>query len=116
MEQAPGPRGSPHDPQGDGAESAEGDESLATANLEICCVRRLLSHLGQRAFCWPSTMASNLCSHSRQMYSKIGIKVSSVKMIVNPLYLRDCFQSPCPVILKKSRLSRLYPGDSCAIG
>ena len=52
-EQAPGPRGSPQDPQArDG--DAEGDEPFAeTANTESCGSSLVAWHLGHSAFCLP---------------------------------------------------------------
>src|SRR6478609_6337783 len=84
MEQAPGPRGSPHDPQAPpGLAGAVGswDFSPRTAKLESCWLSRLLSHLGHAAFCAPRTMASNSWWHCRQTYSKIGILCGSVKIV-----------------------------------
>src|SRR6478609_5620500 len=84
MEQAPGPRGSPHDPQGPlgTAEAPDSwDFSPRTAKLESCWLSRLLSHLGHAAFCVPRTMASNWWRHCWQTYSKIGISCGSVKIV-----------------------------------
>src|ERR1051326_8408239 len=84
MEQAPGPRGSPHAPQG-GAGLALAALSPPTAKLESCWSSRLLSHLGQVAFWLPSTIASKRCRHSRQMYSKIGIVMGSAKIMATSI-------------------------------
>ena len=48
MEQAPGPRGSPHAPHGPaGASSARGDEALVlTAKVDNCLLRAVPSHDG----------------------------------------------------------------------
>jgi hypothetical protein len=87
MEHAPGPRGSPHDPHGPlgTAEPADWDFSPRTAKLESCWLSRLLSHLGQAAFCAPKTMASNWWLHCWQTYSKIGISDGSVKIVTASL-------------------------------
>jgi hypothetical protein len=84
MEQAPGPRGSPHDPQGPLglAEAADSwDFSPRTAKLESCWLSRLLSHLGHAAFCVPRTIASNWWRHCWQTYSKIGMLDGSGKIV-----------------------------------
>src|ERR1700722_12614724 len=80
MEQAPAPRGSPHDPQAAGAasEKDEADEAAPpladTAKTDSCGSSFLLWHFGHSAFCWPKTIASNSCWHCLQMYSKMGMK------------------------------------------
>ena len=59
MEQAPGPRGSPHDPQEPEGMDGDGPDPLAeTANTESCGVSFLPSHLGHEAFSLPYTRAS----------------------------------------------------------
>ena len=85
-EHAPGPRGSPHDPQGelpekDGRETAPLFEE--TAKTESCGSSFLLWHFGHAAVCLPNIRASNSCWHSWQMYSKIGIKENSTKKIAS---------------------------------
>ncbi len=45
-----------------------------TANTDSCGSSFLLWHLGHSAFWLPKINASNSCSHSLQMYSKIGMK------------------------------------------
>src|SRR5215472_10013310 len=58
-EQAPGPLGSPHVPQGPGsAANADVLSPPLTANREICWSSFLLSHFGQAACCEPNTMLS----------------------------------------------------------
>src|SRR5689334_12806308 len=93
MEQEPGPRGSPHDPQAPppGPAGAVGswDFSPRTAKLESCWLSRLLSHLGHAAFCVPRTMASNWWLHCRQTYSKIGIWCGSVKIVTALIIIRQ---------------------------
>ena len=73
MEQAPGPRGSPHDPQAPAEGGLEAEPLLDTANVESCGASCWLWHFGHSAFCRPYTRASNEWSQSLQMYSKIGI-------------------------------------------
>jgi len=46
---------------------------LLTANVESCCSSFAVWHFGHCGFCSPKRMASNLCPHSSQRYSKIGI-------------------------------------------
>jgi hypothetical protein len=79
MLQEPGPRGSPQLPHGPLAGAAARDFSAPTAKLDNCWLSRLLSHLGQAAFCLPITMASNWWLHCWQMYSKIGILRARLK-------------------------------------
>src|SRR5690349_5033125 len=73
MEQAPGPRGSPHDPQAPGEAEAGELPFALTANTESCGASFTLWHLGHCAFSAPYTNASKGCSQSLQMYSKIGM-------------------------------------------
>jgi hypothetical protein len=79
IEQAPGPRGSPHDPQPpDGPADSANDPELrlpATANTESCGANCLLWHFGQDAFWLPKIRASNRCSHLVQTYSNIGMGI-----------------------------------------
>src|SRR6476620_7307507 len=79
MLQAPGPRRSPQLSHGALAGAAEWDFSPPTAKLDSCWLSRLLSHLGQAAFCLPITMASNWWLHCWQTYSKIGIFQARLK-------------------------------------
>jgi hypothetical protein len=79
MLHAPGPRGSPQLPHGPLAGAAARDFSPPTAKLESCWLNRLLSHLGQAAFCLLITMASNWWLHCWQTYSKIGIFLAQLK-------------------------------------
>ncbi len=74
MEQAPGPRGSPHEPQAPEA-AADSPEELRvdTAKTESCGAKCLPWHLGQAAFWLPKIRASNRCSHWVQTYSNIGM-------------------------------------------
>src|SRR5271157_1045775 len=46
---------------------------LLTANVESCFSSFAVWHLGHAGCCLPKRMASNLCPHSSQRYSKIGI-------------------------------------------
>ena len=82
MEQEPGPRGSPQVPHAPMGLLLAGARSPPTAKLESCWLSRLLSHLGQAAFLFPSTIASKRCWHCRQMYSKIGMKNNSYNLII----------------------------------
>ena len=68
IEQAPGPRGSPQEPQGADC----GEERLAlpeTANTERRRSTRALSHLGHATRAFPLTNLSKRDSQSRQRYS-----------------------------------------------
>src|SRR5262249_48362247 len=79
MVQAPGPRGSPHVPQGP-------NDSLAaksvlfppTANTDNSRSSFVLWHEGHAGCCDPSTIVSNCCSHSLHRYSKMGISPPSL--------------------------------------
>jgi len=51
---------------------------LLTANVESCCSSFAVWHFGHSGFCSPKSMASNLCPHSSQRYSKIGISRSTI--------------------------------------
>jgi hypothetical protein len=108
MEQAPGPRGSPHDPQGllglaEGADSW--DFSPRTAKLESCWLSRLLSHLGQAAFCVPRTIASNSWWHCWQTYSKIGILDGSGKIVIALIIIGQ----PKPLTTKDTKKHEVGP-------
>jgi hypothetical protein len=46
---------------------------LLTANVESCFSSLAVWHFGHSGFWSPKSMASNLCPHSSQRYSKIGI-------------------------------------------
>src|SRR5215475_7368058 len=80
MVQAPGPRGSPHVPQGP-------NDSLAaksvlfppTANTDNSRSSFVLWHEGHAGCCAPSTIVSNCCSHSLHRYSKMGIAPPSLQ-------------------------------------
>ena len=72
MAQAPGPRGSPQLLHGL-ADGVGADPLAATANTESWGASFLLWHLGHSALSRPNTRASNSCSQSWQMYSKIGM-------------------------------------------
>src|SRR5262249_12810106 len=74
IEHDPGPSGLPHVPQGPAELAANDSPDLPwTAKRESCWSSFLLSHLGHFAAFDPITMASKWWSHSRQIYSKIGI-------------------------------------------
>jgi len=78
MEQEPGPRGSPHDPQGP-ATGADADGPFAeTAKTDSFGVRFLPRHFGQTALSFPKTRASNSFWHVLHEYSKIGTLLSLV--------------------------------------
>jgi hypothetical protein len=78
MEQEPGPRGSPHDPQGP-ATGADADAPFAeTAKTDSLGVRFLPRHFGQMALSFPKTRASNSFWHVLHEYSKIGTLFSRV--------------------------------------
>src|SRR6516162_8395049 len=68
-EQAPGPRGSPQDPQGLAGRDELEAPFAETANTESCGSSFLVWHLGHSAFSLPYTKASNWWWHSLQMYS-----------------------------------------------
>ena len=78
MEQAPGPRGSPHAPQGAAARGAAAPSLPATANTESCLSRSALEQVGQTGRCPPWTSVSNAWWQLRQTYSKIGIFLLSM--------------------------------------
>jgi hypothetical protein len=46
---------------------------LCAENVDNCCSSFAVLHLGHCAFCSPINIASNLCPHSAQRYSKIGM-------------------------------------------
>jgi len=70
MSQAPGPRGSPHDPHAPaGSLAADFPLPVLTAKTEISFSRSLLLHDGQAGFFDPKTIASNRLEHFRQEYS-----------------------------------------------
>jgi hypothetical protein len=75
MEQAPGPRGSPHDPQDPVGMAGWEDPPLFadTAKTESWGCSFLLWHFGHSAFCCPKTKASNSWLQRSQIYSKIGM-------------------------------------------
>jgi hypothetical protein len=78
MEQEPGPRGSPHDPQGP-AIGADADAPFAeTAKTASLGVRFLPRHFGQMALSFPKTRVSNSFWHVLHEYSKIGTLFSRV--------------------------------------
>jgi hypothetical protein len=108
MEQAPGPRGSPHDPQGPLGLAAAADSwdfSPRTAKLESCWLSRLLSHLGQAAFCVPRTIASNSWWHCWQTYSKIGILDGSGKIVIALIIIGQ----PKPLTTKDTKKHEVGP-------
>ncbi len=74
MEHAPGPRGSPQEPQAPEVAADSPEEPRAdTAKTESCGAKCLLWHFGQAAFWLPKIRASNRCSHLVQTYSNIGM-------------------------------------------
>ncbi len=76
MLQAPGPRGSPHEPQADGpfaGAAARVGVPCDTANTENCLSKASDWHAGHFAWREALTMASNGWWQSRQTYSKIGM-------------------------------------------
>jgi hypothetical protein len=59
MSQAPGPRGSPHDPHAPmGSLAADFPLPVLTAKTEISFSRSLLSHDGQEGLAFPKTIFS----------------------------------------------------------
>jgi hypothetical protein len=72
--QAPGPRGSPHDPQAPaGAASREPPpEDDETANTERSFLTFRPSHVGQRGFAPPRTNSSKRRSQDWHWYSNSG--------------------------------------------
>jgi hypothetical protein len=72
IEQAPGPLGSPQDPQAPAL--GEREELLAeTAKVENRGESSWLRHSGHSGFRPFMTKASNSCSHRLQLYSNMGI-------------------------------------------
>jgi hypothetical protein len=70
--QAPGPRGSPQLPQDIGPDALDACVELnlpLTAKTDSCFSRSVPTHVGHDAARDAVTMASNLASQSRQMYS-----------------------------------------------
>ena len=90
-EHAPGPRGSPQEPQAP-IDGAEDDIPFAeTAKTENFGVRLLLWHFGQEAFSLPKTRASNSWSQLLHTYSKIGIGELQVVAVIQYKSLRHIF-------------------------
>jgi hypothetical protein len=74
IEQAPGPRGSPQDPQPpERASDGPADPPLPTAKTESSFCSFGLRHSGQRGLASPSTNSSKRFSQSRQTYSYSGM-------------------------------------------
>ena len=74
MEQAPGPRGSPHIPQGaaDGAPS-EDEEPFATANTDSCFSSSALAQAGQLGASPSRVRYSKWWPQARHAYSNSGM-------------------------------------------
>lgn len=74
MEQAPGPRGSPHDPQGDAEGVLSGDEApFATANTDSCFSSSALAHAGQLGDSRSRVRYSKWWPQARHAYSNNGM-------------------------------------------
>ena len=76
MEQEPGPRGSPHEPQApdEGAESPEEEtEPDVTAKTDSCLSSSALAQEGQLGDCPARVRYSNRCPQARQANSKSGM-------------------------------------------
>jgi hypothetical protein len=74
MEQAPGPRGSPHAPQGDAAAVLSGDEApFATANTDSCFSSSALAQAGQLGDSRSRVRYSKWWPQARQAYSNNGM-------------------------------------------
>src|SRR5262249_5652794 len=92
-EHAPGPRGSPHDPQAPPPPSAIAADFSAepdTAKRESCCSSFFPPHFGHFGVFDPITIVSKLCLHSRQMYSKIGMADRVSWNLNDSQYYRAC--------------------------
>jgi hypothetical protein len=78
IEQEPGPRGSPQDPQAPGLELDEEAQSPVppTAKAEISLSSLVALQEGQAGEAEPWTIASKRWRHSWQTYSKIGMAIS----------------------------------------
>jgi hypothetical protein len=76
IEQAPGPRGSPHAPHGAGAgKSARGPDACApTANVDSCLLSVRESHDGHAASRSARVRCSKWWPQDWQAYSKIGMQ------------------------------------------
>jgi hypothetical protein len=74
MEQAPGPRGSPHMPQGEAEGVArEDDEPFATANTDSCFSSSALAQAGQLGVSRSRVRYSKWWPQARQAYSNRGM-------------------------------------------
>ena len=75
MEQAPGPRGSPHIPQGEADGVArEDDEPFATANTDSCFSSSALAQAGQLAVSLSRVRYSKRWPQARHAYSNRGMR------------------------------------------
>jgi hypothetical protein len=74
MEQAPGPRGSPHIPQG-AADGVPGEDEgpFATAKTDSCFSSSALSQAGQLAVSCPRVRYSKWWPQARHAYSNRGM-------------------------------------------
>lgn len=79
IEQAPGPRGSPQDPQAPDPLVLAQSELAPTPKGENCFCSFVALHDGQAGVVEPCTIASNRWLHSWQRYSKMGMKFSCVR-------------------------------------
>lgn len=55
---------------------------LLTANVESCFSSFSVWHFGHSGVCAPKRMASNLCPHDWQRYSKIGMNDSASELLL----------------------------------
>jgi hypothetical protein len=86
MEQAPGPRGSPHVPHAPGTDADDFEDLADTANTESCLSSDRLAHPGHTAGRLAVTRVSKARRQSRQTYSKSGIGSS----ILEPFSFAGC--------------------------
>jgi hypothetical protein len=71
IEHEPAPRGSPHDPQGDGEAERNAVEPppVLTAKVDSSRASAWLPHVGHAGVSAPRNSASNRCSQPSQRYS-----------------------------------------------
>src|SRR5262245_41721065 len=81
--QLPGPRGSPHVPQGPTGAGVADLVLDTAAKTDHCFSSPRLLHSGQNGWRSPVTKVSNRCWQSRQMYSKMGINHSLYRGVRN---------------------------------
>jgi hypothetical protein len=76
MEQAPGPRGSPHIPQGaaEGVAAREDDAPFATANTDSCFSSSALAQAGQLGVSRSRVRNSKWWPQARHAYSNRGMR------------------------------------------